>query len=130
MRKYTLPDYLATYFGRFLPAKKPLFTNMQDQDFITVLSWCEDWTPEEVYNTAYRQSHIDHILTWEEWAENMQPLPLGVREELKRAVSVHQDNGNLQALRAYAFFYEGMNNVAKYAFWIFIATTVLLWIGS
>ena len=130
MRKYQLPDYLAHYLGRFLPENTPSFSKMNDSDFITVLSWCEDWTPEEVYNTAYKESHIDTLLTWDEWSDNMQTLPLVVREELKRAVSLHMDNGNLQALRAYAFFYEGMNNIAKYSFWVFIATMVLFWIAS
>ena len=130
MRKYNIPNTLAFYLGKYLPAKTPSFSKMNDSDFITVLSWCEDWTPEEVYNTAYKESHIDTLLTWDEWSDNMQTLPLVVREELKRAVSLHIDNGNLQALRAYAFFYEGMNNIAKYAFWVFIATMFLFWIAS
>ena len=25
----------------------------------------EDWEPEEVYKTAYKQSHIDYIQTWD-----------------------------------------------------------------
>ena len=130
MRKYKLPDYLAHFFGKYLPQKSPSFAKMTDSDYITVLSWCEDWTPEEVYDTAYKQSRLDHFLTWDEWSDNMQTLPVAVKAELQRAIILHQDNGNLQALRAYAFFYEGMNNIAKYAFWAFIAIMFLFWIGS
>ena len=130
LRKYSIPNYLAFYLGKYLPHRPPAFSKMTDSDYITVLSWCEDWTPEEVYNMAYKQSHLDHMLTWDEWSENMQSLPLPVRAELQRAITLHMDNGNLQALRAYAFFYEGIEKLAKYAFWVFIATTILLWIGS
>ena len=129
MRKYKLPDYLAHYLGKYLPQKSPSFAKMTDSDYITGLSWCEDWSPEEVSDTAYKQSRLDHFLTWDEWSDNMQSLPVAVKAELQRAITLHQDNGNLQALRAYAFCYEGMNNIAKYAFWAFIAIMFLFWIG-
>ena len=29
---------------------------MKDEDYISLLSWCEDWEPEQVYETAYKQS--------------------------------------------------------------------------
>ena len=130
MRKYKLPDYLAHYLCKYLPQKSPSFAKMTDSDYITVLSWCEDWSPEEVYDTAYKQSRLDHFLTWDEWSDNMQSLPVAVKAELQRAITLHQDNGNLQALRAYPFFYEGMNRLAKYSFWVFIAIMFLFWIGS
>jgi len=130
LRRYKLPDYLAHYLGGFLPHKDPKFSHMTDADFITVISWCEDWSPEDVYDTAYKQSHLDHLLTWEEWSSDMQSLPMPVRAELERALKIHVEAGNVQALRAYAFFYEGINKIAKYAFWVFIAATILLWIGS
>lgn len=129
MRKYKLPDYLAHYFGTFLPKRTPNFHKMKDDDFITVLSWCEDWEPERVYKTAYRQSHLDYFQTWQEWSADMQPLPIAVKAELQRALKIHIESGNMQALRAYAFFYEGVEKFAKYAFWVFILTTILLWIS-
>ena len=79
---------------------------MQDSDFITILSWLEDWEPEKVYKTAYRQSHLDTYYTWEEWAQNMKPLPVPVRAEMERAIKMHEESGNLEALRTYAFVYE------------------------
>jgi len=129
LRKYSIPNTLALYLGKYLPTKTPSFSKMNDSDFITVLSWCEDWTPEEVYNMDYKQSHLDYLLTWDEWSADMKSLPLPVRAELQRAITLHMDNGNLQALRAYAFFYEGTEKLAKYAFWVFIAIMILLWIG-
>ena len=130
MRRYKLPDYLAHYLGGLLPHRNPRFNKMTDADFITVISWCEDWEPEKVYNTAYKESHLDYLLTWEECSKDMQSLPMPVRAELERALKIHVDAGNVQALRAYAYFYEGTQTLAKYAFWIFIATMFLFWIGS
>ena len=68
-----------------MPHRNPRFNKMTDADFITVISWCEDWEPEKVYNTAYKESHLDYLLTWEEWSKDMQSLPMPVRAELERA---------------------------------------------
>ena len=92
--------------SRALPARKPALHKMQDCDFITILSWLEGWEPERVYKTAYRQSHLDTYYTWDEWAEDMKPLPIAVRAEMERALKIHEKAGNLAALRTYAFLYE------------------------
>jgi len=89
-----------------LPARKPALHKMQDCDFITILSWLEGWEPEKVYKTAYRESHLDTYYTWDEWAEDMKPLPIPVRAELEKAIKIHEKAGNLESLRTYAFFYE------------------------
>ena len=106
MKKYSLMVWLAALFGKVLPPKKPAFHKMQDCDFITILSWLEGWEPERVYKTAYRQSHLDTYYTWDEWAEDMKPLPIAVRAEMERALKIHEKAGNLAALRTYAFLYE------------------------
>ena len=106
MRRYSILDWAASLLSRVLPARKPALHKMQDCDFITILSWLEDWEPEKVYKTAYRESHLDTYYTWEEWAEDMKPLPIPVRAELEKAIKIHEKAGNLESLRTYAFFYE------------------------
>ena len=98
--------WLAALFGKVLPVKRRSVHKLQDSDVITILSWLEDWEPEKVYKTAYRQSHLDTYYTWDEWAEDMKPLPIAVRAEMERALKIHEKAGNLAALRTYAFLYE------------------------
>ncbi len=104
--RYTLIDKVAGLVSRWVPEKEPNYYNMDDNDFITVLSWCEKWHPKKVYYTAYKESHIDFIQTWDEWEKDPQRLPIAVRAELTRAVKLHHAAGNLGALRTYAFLYE------------------------
>ena len=106
MRRYSILDWAASLLSRVLPARKPALHKMQDCDFITILSWLEGWEPEKVYKTAYRESHLDTYYTWDEWAEDMKPLPIPVRAELEKAIKIHEKAGNLESLRTYAFFYE------------------------
>ena len=106
MRKNSALHLVAVLISKILPVKKPAFHKMQDSDFITILSWLEGWEPEKVYKTAYKQSHLDTYYTWEEWAQNMKPLPVPVRAEMERAIKMHEKSGNLEALRTYAFVYE------------------------
>ena len=105
-KKNSTLHLIAIMISRMLPAKKPAFHRMDDSDFITILSWLEDWEPEKVYKTAYRESHLDAYYTWEEWSVNMRPLPPPVRVEMERAIKIHEKSGNLEALRTYAFVYE------------------------
>ena len=92
--------------SKMLPVKKPAFHKMDDSDCITILSWLEDWEPEKVYKTAYRESHLDAYHTWDEWSADMKPLPKPVRIEMEHAIKIHEKSGNLEALRTYAFVYE------------------------
>lgn len=122
-------DFVLSLIGKRLPHRKPSFDLMKDDDFITLLSWCEDWEPEDVYRTAYKQAHINYIQTWDEWSSDMKPLPAVVREELKRALRIHESNGNLMALRGYAWFHEWVSRLATISFWAFVAVTFLYWIA-
>ena len=106
MKKNSALHLVAILISKILPAKKPAFHKMDDGDFITILSWLEDWEPEKVYKTAYKESHLDSYYTWEEWAEDMKPLPIPVRAELEKAIKIHERSGNLEALRTYAFVYD------------------------
>ena len=98
--------WLATLMAKILPTKKPAFHKMDDDDYIAILSWLEDWEPEKVYKTAYKESHLDSYYTWDEWAADMKPLPVPVRAEMQRAIKMHEASGNLEALRAQAFVHE------------------------
>ena len=122
-------DCVMTLIGRRLPHRSPAFDKLKDDDYITLLSWCEDWEPEKVYKTAYKQSHIDYIQTWDEWSVDMKPLPLVVREELKRALIMHERRGNLMSIRAYAWFYDLVSRLATISFWALIIVTFLYWIA-
>ena len=86
LNKNSLLHYAAMKFSEVLPEKVPNYKAMADHDFISLLSWLEDWEPEDVYKTAYKESHIDYIQTWDEWAVDMQPLPIVVRTELKSKI--------------------------------------------
>ena len=109
------------HFGAQLP-----YNDLKDEDFISLLSWCEDWDPEKVYKLAYKQSHIDYIQTWDEWADDMKPLPLVVRMELQRAIDIHDKAGNMAVLRAYAWMFEWFSRSAKQTVRGHDATTIKL----
>ena len=101
---------------------------MNDEDFISLLSWCEDWEPQEVYETAYKQSRIEPIQTWDEWADDMKPLPLIVRTEMDRAILIHDSIGSMRALMTYAFFNSWGERFMKCTFLAFVAVVLFYWI--
>ena len=125
-RRKTL-EMIVGSFARLLPEKSPRYNDLKDEDFISLLSWCEDWDPEKVYKLAYKQSHIDYIQTWDEWADDMKPLPLVVRMELQRAIDIHDKAGNMAVLRAYAWMYEWFSRSTKAFIWIFFILLAYYW---
>ena len=110
-------DVLATALSQFLPYKKPAYDRLTDEDYITILSWCEDWEPEDVYYTAWNASAMDMSVDWEKWSSNMTPLPGPVRYQLRYALEKHEKKGNLKALRSYAYVYEFFGKWGKRFFW-------------
>lgn len=110
-------DVLATALSQFLPYKKPAYDRLTDEDYITILSWCEDWEPEDVYYTAWNASAMDMSIDWEKWSTNMTPLPGPVRYQLRYALEKHEKKGNLKALRSYAYVYEFFGKWGKRFFW-------------
>ena len=128
MRKFSLLDIGAMVVAKLLPTKQPNLRTMKDEDFISLLSWCEDWEPEQVYETAYKQSNLNYLQTWDEWSVDMKPLPLAVRVELERAIKLHHGVGTMRALMTYAFFHKWANRIGLGSFWIFIILTLLYWI--
>ena len=129
MRKFRLLDYAAMVFAEVLPTKAPNLRHMKDEDYISLLSWCEDWEPEQVYKTAYKQSHLNYLQTWEEWSDDMKPLPGPVVAELQRALLIHHGVGTMRALMTYAFFHGWAQRLMKYSFWFFIGIVLLYWIA-
>jgi hypothetical protein len=119
--------FLMAVFAKFLPKKAPIYNKLKDDDYISILSWLEDWEPEQVYKTAYKQSHIDYIQTWDEWSDDMSPLPLVVRMELQRAIQIHEERGNLMALRGFAWFYDCFTWIGKSTMWIFFIFVAYYW---
>ena len=127
MRKFKLLDYAAMVFAEVLPTKQPNLRHMKDEDYISLLSWCEDWEPEQVYKTAYKQSHLNYLQTWDEWSDDMKPLPGPVVAELQRALLIHHGVGTMRALMTYAFFHGWAQRLMKYSFWFFIGMVFLYW---
>ena len=105
-KKYSVVDYLAFQLGKYMSYRPPVYERLTDEDYITILSWCEDWEPEDVYYTAWNASAMDMSIDWEKWSQNMTELPGPVKVELRQALEKHEKLGNLRALRAYAFLYE------------------------
>ena len=127
MRKFSLLDLGAMIVAKLLPSKQPNLRTMNDEDFISLLSWCEDWEPQEVYETAYKESRIEPIQTWDEWSDNMKPLPFIVRAELERAILIHDGVGTMRALMTYAFFHSWGERLMKCTFWAFITVVFIYW---
>ena len=127
MRKFRLLDYAAMVFAEVLPTKQPNLHHMKDEDYISLLSWCEDWEPEQVYETAYKESNLKYLQTWEEWSADMKPLPLPVVAELQRALLIHHGVGSMRALMTYAFFHKWANRLGLGSFWVFLIITLLFW---
>ena len=127
MRKFRPLDYAAMAFAEVLPKKMPNLRNMKDEDYISLLSWCEDWEPQVVYETAYKHSYLNPLQTWDEWSYDMKPLPGPVIAELKRAILVHHDVGTMRALMTYAFFHKWAQILMKYTFWVFIGIVLMYW---
>ena len=127
MRKFRLLDYAAMVFAEVLPTKQPNLRTMQDEDYISLLSWCEDWEPQTVYETAYKQSNLNYLQTWDEWSTDMKPLPGPVVAELQRALLIHHGVGTMKALMTYAFFHGWAQRLMKYSFWFFIGIVLLYW---
>ena len=127
MRKFKLLDYAAMVFAEVFPTKQPNLHHMKDEDYISLLSWCEDWEPQTVYETAYKQSHLNYLQTWEEWSDDMKPLPGPVVAELQRALLIHHGVGTMRALMTYAFFHGWAQRLMKYSFWFFIGIILLYW---
>ena len=129
MRRFSLLDIGAMVLAKLLPTKQPNLRTMKDEDFISLLSWCEDWEPQKMFmKTAYTSNQtLSYIQTWDEWSDDMKPLPLIVRAELERAIKIHHEVGTMRALMTYAFFHSWGERLMKCTFWAFITVLFIYW---
>jgi hypothetical protein len=128
LKKYSFIDLIATAVSGLIPEKKPLYKQMGDDDFITILSWLEDWAPQDVYDVAYTQANIPFAQTWNEWETDMKPLPVAVRAEMQSAMEKHEALGNMKALRTYAFVYETLFKWARWTGIVALITFLCWWL--
>ena len=118
-----LSKYILSSIANYLPNVEPNYKDLTDDVYISLLSWCENWPSQKVYETAYKESHMDPIQTWDEWASDMKPFPLPVRLELRRALSIHQEMGSLKPLRTINYF---LIHGKKVFLWSFLGFLVWL----
>ena len=111
---------------------KPDFRRMTDADLIGLLGWCEDWEPQEVYETAFAQVFPKRQLNdvrvdFERWIQFENPqLPVIVREELMRASEIHFNKGSMIPL-AWANMASKILRV-RWLFYIFAAIVIGKWL--
>jgi len=112
--RYKVMDVLARYVSKWVPVTEPNFKQMEDDDFIVVLSWCNTWDQKKVYYKAYKLANLDYAQTYGEWNKNRTPLPVAVRYQLEQGVMFHHKNGNLNALKTYSYFYQSWPKLVLY----------------
>ena len=112
---------------------KPDFRRMTDADLIGLLGWCEDWSPQEVYETAFAQVFPKKQLKeakveFEKWIQFENPqLPVIVREELVRASTMHFEKGSMNMLVWYSRAARIFNK-SIWLFYIFAAIVIAKWL--
>ena len=91
---------------KFLPAGIPEFHKIDDVSLLSIVSWAQKWSMEEVYDIAFEQVFPEKQLkesrpdfdTWFMSTDNPK-LPMVVREELLRAFRIHMASGRMDVLR-------------------------------
>ena len=91
---------------KFLPAAVPEFNKIDDVSLLSIVSWAQKWSMEEVYDIAFEQVFPEKQLkesrpdfdTWFMSTDKPQ-LPMVVREELLRAFRIHMASGRMDVLR-------------------------------
>ena len=83
---------------------EPDFAKITDIDLIGLLSYCEDWLPEKVYDTAYSEvfseKQIEEVKKpFEKWLNGPRKLPDVVRLELIRAAYINFEAGKMRNLK-------------------------------
>ena len=104
---------------------KPDFTKITDMDLIGLLSYCEDWLPERVYDTAYSQVFPEQQVLevkkpFGEWLKGPKKLPDIVRFELVRAAYINYEAGKMRNLKIAYFTTKIFKNSLVWSFIGFI----------
>ena len=106
-KRVIIIDMIAQYIvNRFFPRAVPEFHRIDDVSLLSIVSWAQKWSMEEVYDIAFEQVFPEKQLkesrpdfdTWFMSTDKPQ-LPMVVREELLRAFRIHMASGRMDVLR-------------------------------
>ena len=106
-KRVIIIDMIAQYIvNKFFPAAAPEFHRIDDVSLLSIVSWAQKWSMEEVYDIAFEQVFPEKQLkesrpdfdTWFMSCDKPK-LPTVVREELLRAFRIHMASGRMDVLR-------------------------------
>ena len=106
-KRVIIIDMIAQYIvNKFFPVGVPEFHRIDDVSLLSIVSWAQRWSMEEVYDIAFEQVFPEKQLkesrpdfdTWFMSTDNPK-LPMVVREELLRAFRIHMASGRMDVLR-------------------------------
>lgn len=106
-KRVIIIDMIAQYIvNKFFPAIVPEFHRIDDVSLLSIVSWAQKWSMEEVYDIAFEQVFPEKQLkesktdfdTWFMSCDKPK-LPAVVREELLRAFRIHMASGRMDVLR-------------------------------
>ena len=106
-KRVIIIDMIAQYIvNRFFPRAVPEFHRIDDVSLLSIVSWAQRWSMEEVYDIAFEQVFPEKQLKesrpdFDTWfmSTDHPKLPTIVREELLRAFRIHMATGRMDVLR-------------------------------
>ena len=108
---------------------EPDYESISDEDLIGLVAWCEKWKLAEVYDTAFKQAHMDTSHDFGDWMISSKPkLPLPVRMELQRAAKISYESGRMMSLQIAHWIMTVFGVIARHSSYAFFAFTVAYWI--
>ena len=106
-KRVIIINMIAQYIvNKFFPTLVPEFHSIDDISLLSIVSWAQRWSMEEVYDIAFEQVFPEKQLkesktdfdTWFMSCDKPK-LPTVVREELLRAFRIHMASGRMDVLR-------------------------------
>ena len=108
---------------------EPNYSAISDEDLIHLVAWCEKWKTKKVYDTAWKQVHMEPQHTFGDWMVYGKPkLPLPVRTELITAAKINYERGRMWSLQLYALIQRGFRLFLDQSFYAFLAFLLVYWI--
>ena len=104
---------------------EPNYVDINDDDLICLVAWCEKWKPEKVYKVAYKQAHMDPFYEYPQWALLQKRLPAPVRLELQNAAKINYDSGKMWKLQVAHCFYVAVGKLFRYGFYGLLVLVLL-----
>ena len=106
-KRVIIIDMIAQYIvNKFFPTIVPEFHRIDDVSLLSIVSWAQKWSMEEVYDIAFEQVFPEKQLKesrpdFDTWfmSTDKPKLPMVVREELLRAFRIHMASGRMDVLR-------------------------------